>query len=77
MSWDNVVIVKGRNSGKTEAMPLTKHRIRGYDGSVFEYWVDEANKAFSEWLEKLNEYSEYLEPSFPAEEEYRIEPYVD
>lgn len=77
VSWDNVVITGGRSQGKTEAVSLKKHRIKGYDGSVFEYWIDEANKAFSEWLDKLNEYSTYLE-SVEEEEaaDHMLEPYV-
>jgi hypothetical protein len=74
MSWDNGKLTTGDT-------PLKKHRINGYDGSVFEYWLDKDNEGFSEWLERLNEYSEYLAPSFPAEEEeeaadHMLEPYV-
>jgi hypothetical protein len=81
MSWDNKnVTYYGIEDPETE---LTKHRIHGYDGSTWEYYVDPKNKGFSEWLDRLNEYSEYLEPSFPAEEEeearaadHMLEPYV-
>lgn len=60
MSWDNKnVNYYGIEDPETE---LTKHRIKGYDGSVFEYYIDPKNKGFSEWLDRLNEYSTYLEP---------------
>jgi hypothetical protein len=55
VSWDNEKLTTGET-------PLKKHRIKGYDGSVFEYYIDPKNKGFSEWLDRLNEYSTYLEP---------------